>query len=755
METRFKLEEGWSTFFLLWAMILVSATAIMQTGIIDGLEIIPVIGSFALFAGLLLAKSRFSANTAHLFSLVFGLFALFYFTGTILPFDMPWRERVFDVVDRLLVWFGKAIDGGTSRDGLIFVIHTSAVYWLLGYTAAWYTFRRLRIWRAVVPTGVVLLSVVYYYIGPKPLPYYLALYILLALLFVARTHLIDEENKWRLASTRYERGIRITILRAAFLGALVALIVAWFLPGMSASAAVGNALSGARGPWHEFQDNWTRLFASLRSYGTGTSDPYQDSLVLGGPRTVGNTPIMDVYVPQRLPNVYWQAKVYETYNGEKWDLTDERQSIPHFPDDGLLDVPLTRSREVITQTVVNYLPNSGILYGAPEVVGSDRQMYIDTTQDEAGNMLISAIRSRYVLKPGAQYQIVSRISYADEESLRSTPAEYPEWIEARYLQLPDSVTPQTLRLAEELTVPYNNSFDKTIAVRNYLRENIEYNDQIQAPPEGVDAVHYTLFDIQEGYCNYYASAMAVMLRSQGIPARIVSGYAQGEFNEETNSYRVRASNAHTWTEVYFPGYGWIQFEPTAALPVEVRPETAAGGGDAFSAPAGPTREEIEEMLQQGMEDDFERASGLLDGVDAAQEASFMERFSVWQVLGAVVILAIAGVLVFMANEFNRRVEADITRSYTRLGSWARWLGVLFRPVHTPYERADLMTAAVPEGRSSIRTLTQQYVLKQFSKTQTADAGFDPSQEWQALRPILLRHGITIRLQRLIKKISRR
>ena len=116
---------------------------------------------------------------------------------------MLWRERVFDVINRQFVWLGKVVDGGTSRDGLIFVIHTTATFWVLGYTAAWYTFRTPRIWRVVIPTGVVLLSVVYYYAGPKPLALYMAAYIVLALLFVARTHLADQEKTWRAASIRY------------------------------------------------------------------------------------------------------------------------------------------------------------------------------------------------------------------------------------------------------------------------------------------------------------------------------------------------------------------------------------------------------------------------------------------------------------------------------------------------------------------------------------------------------------------------
>jgi len=756
MQSRLRLEEGWTTLLLLWAMLFVSSMAVMQADWINGLQLVPTGATLALLTGLFLAKSRFPSRTAHLFAFVYGLFTIFYLSGTLLPEDMLWRERIFDLVNRQIAWVGKAADGGTSRDGLIFVIHTTVAFWVLGYTAAWYTFRNPRIWRVVIPTGVVLLSVVYYYAGPKPLSLYLAGYVVLALLFVARTHLADQEKLWRAASVRYESRIWFTFLRASLLASFIALAIAWGMPTLSASAAVSDAFRDVRGPWQSFQDDWTRLFASLRSYGTAVSDPYQDTLVLGGPRSVGNTLIMDIYVPRQIPYVYWQAVVYDTYRDGSWLAAEDSETNLHFPDDGRLNVPPTQIRQVITQTVINYLPNSSTLYAAPEVVGSDKQMFVSATSNGEGHILVSSIRSRHALRQGDRYKVVSRISEVDATSLRQAPTNYPNWINATYLQVPDTVTAETIALAEELTAGLDNPFDKTIAIRDYLRNNIEYNDQIQAAPEGMDPVHYTLFVLREGYCNYYASAMSVMLRSIGVPARIASGYAQGEFHNETLSYRVRASNAHTWVEVFFPNYGWIQFEPTAALPVNDLPESPGGNrGDAF--PFGDSPPELDDFNDPlgpgGLPGDLnlgpEGTTGLGDGSQA-----FWANFPVWQTVTAVIILAIAGVLLYVANEFNRRVETDVGRSYTRMGSWSQWLGVLIRPVHTPHERADLLTTAVPEGSGPIRNLTQQFVLRQFSPAQTVEPTFEPLEQWKVLRPLLIRKGLANRVSRLRAKFRR-
>lgn len=322
MELKGRLGQGLPSLFLIWAMLLVASVAVLQADIIDGLYVLPIAATLSLIFGWLLAKSVFSERVAHTFALVYGLFFIFYLVGTTLPYDGPWRERIIDLFSRQIEWWQKAFSGGTSRDGIIFVIQTTAVFWLLGYLAAWYTFRRPHVWRVIIPTGIVLLSVVYYYNGPRPLLLYLAIYTLLALIFVAVTHLMAEESGWKRADVRYDRGIQFDFIRAGLLVALVALLVAWSLPGLQASTSINEVVAGAGGPWRNFQDTWTRLFSSLRSYGAGTSDPYQDTLVLGGPRTVGSSLVMDVRVTSELPyGVYWQAVTYDTYMNGGWHVT--------------------------------------------------------------------------------------------------------------------------------------------------------------------------------------------------------------------------------------------------------------------------------------------------------------------------------------------------------------------------------------------------------------------------------------------------
>jgi transglutaminase-like putative cysteine protease len=754
MLNRLKIEEGWLTFLLAWALVMTTALAILNAELIAGLELMPIIATSGVVIGLILAKSHFPARSAHSMAIVYGLFFLIYLIGRDLPVELTWRERVFDLLNRQSEWIGKAVSQGSSRDGLIFVMHTSAIFWLLGYTASWYTFRRPRLWLVILPSGLVLLSIVYYYYGPKPLAGFLVIYTLLALIYIARTHLGAQEKKWRAETVRFETGLRFNFLQASLFAALIVLGISWGLPSAKANSALNNAFSQSAmsETWRDFQDSWTRLFSSLRTYGTGTNDAFRNSLSLGGPRSIASTLIMDIFPEERLPYVYWKAVSYDEYQDGTWTISDS-DSFNHLPDEGEIPIESTRMRKEVVQTIVNYVPNAGTIYSAPDLLNSDLQIVVNHSLDDAGNIVVHSAMSRLMLRQGERYRVVSDYSIADATSLRQASQEYPEWIMDKYLQTPDTLTTETITLAKQLSDSADNSFDKAISIRNYLRRNITYNDQIEAPPEGVEPIHYILFQGQEAYCNYYASAMTMMLRSQGVPARFVAGYTQGEWDEETGSYRVRAKNAHAWVEVYFPDFGWIPFEPTASIPSGDRPESAGNPGDAFGVESTLEQEQalIDELA--GNDEDPLARRDLL-GEDQSGFSGRLSTRRFIQIAGAVALLGGAIAIILIARELNWRIETDVDKSYSRLGNWARFLGLVFRPALTPNERADLLARSVPEGKEPIYNLTDQYVRQRFSRRREMDAGFKPAREWQLLRPKLVRRVISYQLKHILKGIRK-
>jgi hypothetical protein len=156
-------------------------------------------------------------------------------------------------------------------------------------------------------------------------------------------------------------------------------------------------------------------------------------------------------------------------------------------------------------------------------------------------------------------------------------------VSSRYLQLPDGLPDRVLVLARGLTATGPTPYDRALAIRDYLRR-FPYTLDLPAPPPGRDVVDYFLFDLQRGYCDYFATAMVVLARAAGVPARLAVGYASGLYDPLAAHYVVTEANAHAWVEVYFPGYGWVEFEPTAGYPAIDRGGEA--GGSDWRVPEG-------------------------------------------------------------------------------------------------------------------------------------------------------------------------
>jgi hypothetical protein len=157
-----------------------------------------------------------------------------------------------------------------------------------------------------------------------------------------------------------------------------------------------------------------------------------------------------------------------------------------------------------------------------------------------------------------------------ETQLRTAGIDYPESIRNRFLALPDSIPPRVMMLAREITAAATTPYDRARAIESYLRA-FPYTLDLPAPPPKRDVADYFLFDLQKGYCDYYATAMVVLARAANLPARLVTGYATGSYDIDTARYTITEADAHSWVEVYFPAYGWVEFEPTGGRPPIERP----------------------------------------------------------------------------------------------------------------------------------------------------------------------------------------
>jgi hypothetical protein len=258
---------------------------------------------------------------------------------------------------------------------------------------------------------------------------------------------------------------------------------------------------------------------------------------------------------------------------------------------------------------------------------------------------------------------VSSLSTADIEKLRGAGTAFPAWIRERYLQLPENLPAFVRRQAQDIAGNLATPYDKAVTVEAWMRANVVYDDQTPAPPQDQDGVGYIL-TVKRGYCDYYASAMVVMLRSLGVPARVAVGYTQGKYDPVSSLYHVTEKDSHSWVEVYFPLYGWIEFEPTASQPVIDRPKpqilsaTPTPDPDASSGTANPrpTRD------REGPED-----------VDVAGGSYVPSQrpIDAWLVLGLVgACIALVFAAMWMADRRKRKKASAPAQAYSR------WVGPL-------------------------------------------------------------------------------
>jgi transglutaminase-like putative cysteine protease len=706
-----KLPEGWTTLLLLAGMVMSVTWAMSSARWIEGLQVIEWVALAGLAAGILLAKTRFPASVAHLFSLVYGAAWIGYLGTTLLPPAFAPRERLLELGYHLNAWLWKVIHGGSSSDSLMFILFLSCVVWLFAYVATWATFRTHRIWWAILPTATVLLISVYW--GPPRLLMFLIAYVGFMLLFFIRFNLFCQQQAWSKAHVRYDSEIVWDFLRYGLAFIVVVMVLAWGAPGAAASEEMATFWARFSEPWERVKDTWNRLFFTSRYYGDARPNVFGETMSLGGAVHLGDQVVMDVASPG---GRYWRATVYDEYTGSGWQNNDEEMAYLDFYDPDFV-VPQFEMRRFITQTYTSYLPGRTQLFAAAQPVGIDRPTKIRANrvpgrlpEDGRPGELFNAsmIYARAPLEGGESYRVISAIPAADEDSLRAAGTDYPQWVKTRYLQLPDLLPQRVRDLAEEITRDQTNLYDKATALESYLRKTIKYNDLIDSPPPDQDRVDWFLFDSQEGYCDYYSSALAVMARAIGIPARVAAGYARGDYNDEAGVYRVRDHHGHAWVEVFLPRYGWIEFEPTASESPIVRPRPAsANTNDARGNRGFPGGEDELDRLRDMMDDDYYSLPPL--EMDRPWWVT-----ALWIVGGLLAVASVVGGGYWWLEEQGMVHLGLVQKVYGRMTRFGRLLNVPRQESQTPYEYAAELSAEIPAGRKAIDCITALFVEDRFS-----------------------------------------
>jgi transglutaminase-like putative cysteine protease len=514
------------------------------------------------------------------------------------------QTRVISLGSRFITWIVNIFQGNPLYDPVAIAIIWGFLIWIIAIWTMWMIFRHQRPILGIAPALILAsTSLVYTDKSPNNLIPMLGLVIGLVIL----NHHDIREQSWKKGCLEIDGSIRGKMLRTTFLLAILLMSLAAVIPSVSAKN-IADAID--RLTRNAIDDEELARSLGLEPPREAVNVSVFDNQRWGGlpnQHLIGGNPdlseqVVMVIQVEELSSAdnqeadqdkvyYWRSLTYDRYVGRGWvsrssievDIQPGEKTLSSWPD----------SYQILRQKVESLDEDQRILFSAGIPLSADQEIQVawrlKGTDQEDFDLFGASIETE-------TYWVDSLQPQGGKAELREAGQEYPDWVRERYITLPDTVPERVIALARDLTVNEPTPYDRAVAIETYLRK-IPYSLQLPPVPNDQDVADFFLFGIQKGYCDFYATTMVVLARAAGIPARLVTGYIGGYYDQDLDAYLVTADLAHSWVEVYFPDYGWIIFEPTGGRPAIDRPaETAPKFTSDYPAsydPLAPEKEKID------------------------------------------------------------------------------------------------------------------------------------------------------------------
>jgi transglutaminase-like putative cysteine protease len=522
--------------------------------------------------GLALGFSIFKLKAVFWLAFGYSIPIVILVLGWFLYRGISWLERIADLSDRLAYALGLFLKNQPVQDTILFVVFMALVFWIIGLIAGYAMTRFGNFIGAVVPAGVVLVTVQLYDSSNGSGDTLLAVYFILCLLLLGRLTYVRRQLFWKeqrvstVAESRTDLNITLAVV------AVAAVLLVWLAPtSVKSFSHVKSTWENLTRPLREIQNNLGHAVAGLQvGRKVRTVQVFGDTLPLGHQAATGESVYLRIQTPLANSTVryYWRVRSYNIFLNDQW-YAENGSSIPFSPDQSLIALadPEGLTSE-FTFTAFSVDLATLVTPARPVWVSYPSKLFF--LQVSPGKMDPIQFQADTPVLAGEQYNVRANKYEPTILQLRGAGEIYPDWVADHYLQLPSTLSPEIAALAQRITSHAKTPYEMAAAITNYLRGNITYASTVEDPPPGKDPLDWFLFDSKHGFCNYYATAEVILLRAVGIPARMVIGFAQGEF-AYPDHYVVRQRDLHAWPEVYFPGVGWVEFEPTTSQPPIERP----------------------------------------------------------------------------------------------------------------------------------------------------------------------------------------
>lgn len=683
----------------------------------------------ALLIGMIAARVRVPAVVVHPIALALGagvvvLAVQGYADG------VTFSERLHDFQARMMEWFAVVRANDISNDNLPFVTLVHSVGFLAVYMGSYVIYRWHNPWIALLPAAIVLLANTAFLDGQPSGAF--VIFLFGAILLVARLHLQQSQARWKRQGIEYPDFISVNAVQLATVVAVGLMLVAWLVPLGTQARVVEGAYDAVTAPFKGNSDRFVRLFHNIDSRKGADLHSFGSTLPIQGNVKLGTKIIAEAKASS--PGLL-RATSYEVYTGAGWKAADrdtervDGGTVAASPD------ILQYGERTQAPLQVTVLDDTGTILTPGMPLGTNRDVTIETPEGFRGD--IEQIKLRRGLSEGDTYNALGSLSTASAEQLAAAGTEYPDWVSGRYLQLPDDLPD---RVGEEArrVAGAGSAYEQAAAIEAYLR-TFPYNLDVASAPPRQDVVDYFLFDLKQGYFDFHASAMAVMLRTLGIPARLAVGYALDADDATDGTYKVRKDDAYSWVEVWFPDYGWIEFNPTPDRP---------GGGATTTTPMDTSGFPTDGFEDLGLDELYPEADpNLVPGADVGVGQGFISEEPIdasrtpwtliWVLTGLLAAAAIVALAGRVAWNWGLGGLEGRPRLWAKVHRLAGWAGLGSSEYETPREWSRRVGGAVAREKDAL-TLAAAYEEARYGRPdRQAIEDTDAEQSYRELRQSLL------------------
>ncbi len=690
---------------------------------LDSQPSLSLVLAVSVLTGYILTKIKLHKLLKWLVVIILGIIITGWQVLTILPPSvLPWPRQLFEALQSTVSVISMS---GTETSNIHFAVFLLVFTWVFGSVSSWLVLQKHNAWPVVIAGTIVLLI----NLSNLPLNYYGFLFFFLgaSLLLIGQTRIIKNRTDVREPNilTR-NRSVKYFLTSVICISVLVS-FTAWLLPDVKP----GKFFYINRGNTpilERVEDYLVNFFSAVpRKQPLIAAEEQVEFTFETTVERYGSD--LHFIIASETPQ-YWRMRMYDVYTSTGWTNSESSQySLNEFPEIRLN--PGTENRETITFNVETAL-QSDVILTTGEFVSVNLPAYRHVLSSkgipETGSVVDNTVTvtSAHTLDTEQKYTVRSSVISASPAELADAGEDYPEWIISRYLQLPDSLPENVVFLTTNVTANATTPYEKALAINRYLAD-FRYNRNTQSPPEDTDAVEYFLFTKQSGACGDFASAMTVMLRAVGVPARFSTGYSPGELDSESGKYFILQSNRHAWSEVYFPGYGWIEYEATPGSDfsrgiIGVEAVTFSGGTEIWDP--------MLHMQQYMVPSDVQSRAVI------QQPADTTTLFLLWPIL--LLVLAIAIVVIIIIGYFNRDKNRKNVKSgdkdyaseaYGGMCELATQAGIGPLPYQTPYEYIALLTAEFPYHAEYIKVILNNFLKSRYG----AGENVPESANWELMK----------------------